>query len=85
MEPAGRQSRAGGVLLLARDFAPLPDRLAAAAGRLGAIPAALAVARAQLRAMPRVHLETAISQFDGTITLVSGSRGHSDAPRHSAT
>ncbi|HEY3976208.1 MAG TPA: DUF885 domain-containing protein [Streptosporangiaceae bacterium] len=56
--------------LLARDFAPLPDRLAAVAGRLAAIPAALAAARAQLGAMPRVHLETAISQFGGTMALI---------------
>ncbi len=57
--------------LLARDFAPLPDRLASVAGRLAAIPAVLAEARRQLGAMPRVHLETAIGQFDGTIALVS--------------
>jgi len=57
--------------LLARDFAPLPDRLASVAGRLAEIPAVLAGARAQLGAMPRVHVETAIGQFDGTIALVS--------------
>jgi uncharacterized protein (DUF885 family) len=57
--------------LLARDFAPLPDRLASVAGRLAAVPAVLAEARRQLGAMPRVHLETAIGQFDGTIALVS--------------
>jgi uncharacterized protein (DUF885 family) len=56
--------------LLARDFAPLPDRLASVAGRLAEVPAALAEARRQLGAMPRVHLETAIGQFDGTIALV---------------
>jgi uncharacterized protein (DUF885 family) len=56
--------------LLARDFAPLPDRLAAVAGRLAAVPAFLAGARGQLGAMPKVHLETAIGQFDGTIALV---------------
>ena len=56
--------------LLARDFAPLPDRLAAAAGRLAAIPARLAAAREQLGAMPRVHLETAVSQFGGTMALI---------------
>jgi uncharacterized protein (DUF885 family) len=56
--------------LLARDFAPLPDRLAAVAGRLAAVPAFLAGARSQLGAMPKVHLETAIGQFDGTIALV---------------
>ena len=58
--------------LLARDFAPLPERLAAVAGRLAAIPAALAAARAQLGNMPRVHLEAAITQFSGTISLISG-------------
>jgi hypothetical protein len=68
-------------LILARDFAPLPDRLAAVAGRLGAIPAALATARAQLGAMPRVHLETAISQFDGTLTLINGIPGTPDIDR----
>jgi uncharacterized protein (DUF885 family) len=57
--------------LLARDFAPLPDRLASVAGRLAEVPAALAEARRKLGRMPRVHLETAIGQFDGTIELVS--------------
>ena len=57
--------------LLARDFAPLPDRLGSVAARLAAIPAVLAEARRQLGRMPRVHLETAIGQFDGTIALVS--------------
>ena len=57
--------------LLARDFAPLPDRLASVAGRLAAVPAALAAARQLLGPMPRVHLETAITQFSGTITLVT--------------
>ena len=57
--------------LLARDFAPLSDRLASVAARLAAIPAVLAEARRRLGRMPRVHLETAIGQFDGTIALVS--------------
>jgi uncharacterized protein (DUF885 family) len=57
--------------LLARDFAPLPERLGSVAGRLSEIPEALAAARAQLGSMPRVHLETAIAQFSGTIALVS--------------
>jgi hypothetical protein len=68
-------------LVLARDFAPLPDRLAAVASRLGAIPATLAAARGRLQAMPRVHLETAISQFDGTITMVGGIPGTPDVDR----
>ena len=57
--------------LLARGFAPLPERLGSVAGRLAEVPAALAGARRQLGQMPRVHLETAIGQFDGTIALVS--------------
>ena len=58
-------------MLLARDFAPLPDRLASVAARLAEIPRTLAEARRQLGPVPRVHLETAIGQFDGTIALVS--------------
>jgi Bacterial protein of unknown function (DUF885) len=58
--------------LLARDFAPLPDRLASLAGRLAEVPAVLAGARRVLGAMPKVHLETAIGQFSGTIALVTG-------------
>jgi uncharacterized protein (DUF885 family) len=57
--------------LLARDFAPLPERLGSVAGRLAEIPAVLTEVRRQLGRMPRVHLETAIGQFDGTIALVS--------------
>ena len=57
--------------LLARDYAPLPDRLRALAGRLAAVPGTLAAARAELGRMPKVHLETAIAQFGGTIGLVN--------------
>jgi uncharacterized protein (DUF885 family) len=57
--------------LLARDFAPLPDRLASVAGRLAEVPATLADTRDLLGPMPRVHLETAIGQFTGTIALVT--------------
>src|SRR5271166_2647470 len=67
--------------LLARDFAPLPERLAAAASRLAQVPASLAEARRQLGSMPRVHLETAIGQFAGTIALISG---EIDAALHAA-
>jgi Bacterial protein of unknown function (DUF885) len=56
--------------LLLRDFAPLPDRLASVAGRLAGVPALLATARGRLARMPKVHLETAIGQFSGTISLV---------------
>src|SRR3984957_10523499 len=58
-------------LLLARDFAPLPDRLRSVAERLGAVPEALAAARSVAASqLPRVHLETALSQFAGTEHLI---------------
>jgi uncharacterized protein (DUF885 family) len=58
-------------MLLARDYAPLPDRLRSLAGRLAAVPDSLAAARAALGQMPKVHLETAIAQFGGTIGLMT--------------
>ncbi|HVQ92266.1 MAG TPA: DUF885 domain-containing protein [Mycobacteriales bacterium] len=58
--------------LLARDFAPLPDRLRSLAGRLREVPASLAAARATLGALPRVHVEVALDQFAGTLDLVGG-------------
>src|SRR6266545_4151403 len=57
--------------LLARDYAPIGDRLRSVAGRLAAIPEALDVARRSLLEMPRVHVETAIGQFAGTAALIS--------------
>jgi uncharacterized protein (DUF885 family) len=57
--------------LLAREYAPLADRLGSLAGRLADVPGALAAARESLGRMPRVHLETAVGQFDGTIGLVT--------------
>ncbi|MBO3738185.1 DUF885 domain-containing protein [Actinoplanes flavus] len=56
--------------LIARPFAPLGERLTSLAGRLGAIPDALATARAVLRDVPRVHAETAVGQFAGTAGLI---------------
>ena len=58
-------------LLLARDFAPLRDRLRSVAQRLAAVPEALAAARSVAAGrLPRVHLETALSQFAGTERLI---------------
>jgi uncharacterized protein (DUF885 family) len=62
-------------LLLARDFAPLPDRLHSAADRLASLPDSLAAARAVLTVMPEVHIETALSQFAGTRRLIAGQLG----------
>ncbi len=59
-------------LLLARDFAPLPDRLRSVAARLAAVPPALDLARKTLHDMPRVHVETALGQFAGTAALLTG-------------
>jgi hypothetical protein len=56
--------------LLARPFAPAAERLTSLAGRLGAIPDALATARAVLRDVPRIHAETAVGQFTGTAALI---------------
>src|SRR3984957_7026049 len=58
-------------MLLARDYAPLPERLHSLAGRLAQVPDALAAARSSLGPVPQVHLETAITQFSGTIALVT--------------
>lgn len=56
--------------LLARDFAPIEDRLRNVAARLDAIPEVVALAKANLKRPPRVHTETAIQQNAGTIGLI---------------
>ena len=58
--------------LLARDFAPLPDRLRSVTRRLAMLPESLAAARSVLGAMPEVHIETALTQFAGTERLLTG-------------
>jgi uncharacterized protein (DUF885 family) len=58
--------------LLARDFAPLPDRLRSASRRLAMMPESLAAARSVLGTMPEVHIETALTQFAGTERLLTG-------------
>jgi hypothetical protein len=68
--------------LLARDFAPLPDRLRSAARRLATLPESLAAARSVLGPMPEIHIETALTQFAGTERLLTGElrRAASDVP-----
>lgn len=56
--------------LIARDFAPLKDRLHNVKARLKAIPTVLADAKANLKNPPRVFTETAITQNAGTISLI---------------
>lgn len=69
-DPLGYNPAQGVYLLLARNFAPLPTRLAAVQARLDAFPAKLAAARANLKNPPRIHTETAIQQNQGAISLV---------------
>ncbi len=59
--------------LLAREFAPLEERLRSLHQRLKGIPAVLSAARANLIDPPKIHTETAIRQNDGAISLVSKS------------
>ena len=59
-------------LLLSREFAPLVTRLESVSARLEAIPGFLADAQAELGEMPRIHVETAIGQFHGTLALIQG-------------
>lgn len=61
----------GGIYgLLARDFAPLKDRLASTKGRLDAIPDVCAAAKKNLKNPPKVYTETAILQNKGGISLI---------------
>ncbi len=61
---------------LARDYAPVEVRLEAVARRLAAVPEHLSVARRNLGVMPRVHVETALVQFAGTLSLVTTEVDH---------
>ena len=56
--------------LIARDFAPLKDRLKNVKGRLEAIPTVVAAAKENLKNPPRVNTETAIAQNKGVINLI---------------
>ena len=58
--------------LMARDFAPLPERLESAVSRLEQMPRFLAQARAALqpRRVPKIHGETAVKQNPGLNTII---------------
>ena len=58
-------------LLLSRDFAPWPERLASIQSRLSAIPEFLDTARRSLDSMPHIHVETAVGQLTGTRAVVT--------------
>ena len=58
--------------LLAREFAPLPQRLAAVTSRLEKLPGLLEQMRANvvLARVPAIHAETAVKQNPGVLSLV---------------
>lgn len=58
--------------LLARDFAPLPERLRSVTRRLEQLPQLLAQTRANLEParVPKIHAETAVKQNRGLLSLV---------------
>lgn len=62
-------------LLLSRDFAPWPERLASIQSRLSGIPEFLDTARRSLDSMPHIHVETAIGQLTGTRAVVTDAIG----------
>jgi len=58
--------------LLARDFAPLPQRLESVAARLEQLPRFLAQARSALQParVPKIHAETAVKQNAGIASII---------------
>lgn len=56
--------------LIARDFAPLEQRLESVRARLEQFPTVTAFAKSNLENPPKVHVETAIQQNAGTISLI---------------
>jgi len=73
-DPQVYSGLAGGAIynLMARDFAPLPDRLKTAAARMEKIPSIFAQMRANLdpARVPRIHAETVAKQNAGVLSLV---------------
>ncbi len=56
--------------LMARDYAPLPERVQSLAQRLDAVEPLLSQARQNLKNPPKIHTETAISQNQGALSFV---------------
>lgn len=75
-DPLTWQDLAGSSLysLVAREYAPAPQRLRAAAARMEALPTVLANARASLvpARTPRIHADTYKSQNAGIKTIIDG-------------
>jgi len=67
---------AGGALytLMAREFAPLPDRLRSATARMEKLPKLFEQMRANLdpKRVPKIHAETVAKQNKGVLSLVDG-------------
>jgi len=58
--------------LVARDFAPLRERMTSLRARLLGVPAVVAAARARLKNPPRLYTETAIERVTGLVALCQG-------------
>lgn len=75
-DPQVYNSVAGGALytLMARDFAPMPQRLRAATARMRKLPALFAQMRANLdpARVPLIHAQTVAKQNHGVIDIVDG-------------
>ncbi|MGI8431507.1 MAG: DUF885 family protein, partial [Chthoniobacterales bacterium] len=57
-------------LLVARDFAPAPERIANLRSRMEALPAVIVQAKANLQHPPEINTQVAIDQTQGAISLV---------------
>lgn len=68
--------------LVARDFAPLKERLRSLKARLEKIPGIVQQAEKNLQSPPQIYTETAIGQNDGNISLIQSDLDHflADAP-----
>ena len=75
-DPTLYSQLAGGALytLMAREFAPLPDRLRAATARMEKLPALFDQMHANLdpKRVPKIHAETVSKQNKGVLSLVDG-------------
>ncbi|WP_147652847.1 DUF885 domain-containing protein [Vulcaniibacterium gelatinicum] len=73
-DPQVYSQLAGGAIytLMAREFAPMPERLKAATARMEKLPALLAQARENLdpARVPKVHAETVAKQNAGVLSLI---------------
>lgn len=75
-DPQVYSQMAGGALytLMAREYAPLPDRLRAATERMRKLPALFAQMRANLDPdrVPKIHAETVATQNKGVLSIIDG-------------